>query len=117
MRNAQLKPGYNVQFGVEGEYITGILVSSERSNQLTLIPLMEKMQGYGANYKDVTADAGYESEGNYCWFEEEDTTCYIKPQNYELSKTKKYKSNMALRENMAYDAQKDEYTCQAGQSM
>lgn len=36
MRNAQLKPGYNVQFGVEGEYITGVSVSSERSDQLTL---------------------------------------------------------------------------------
>ena len=37
MRNAQLKPSYNVQLGVEGEYITGILVSSERSDQLTHI--------------------------------------------------------------------------------
>ncbi|MCR4772358.1 MAG: IS1182 family transposase [Oscillospiraceae bacterium] len=117
MRNAQLKPGYNVQFGVEGEYITGVLVSPERSDQLTLIPLMEKMQGYGADYKDVTADAGYESEENYSWFEEKQKPCYIKPQNYERSKTKKYKSNMALRENMAYDAEKDEYTCQAGQKL
>ena len=117
MRNAQLKPGYNVQFGVEGEYITGVLVSSERSDQLTLIPLMEKMQGYGADYKDVTADAGYESEENYSWFEVEQKSCYIKPQNYERSKTKKFKSNMALRDNMAYDAQKDEYTCQAGQKL
>lgn len=117
MRNAQLKPGYNVQFGVEGEYITGVLVSSERSDQLTLIPLMEKMQGYGADYKDVTADAGYESEENYSWFEVEQKPCYIKPQNYERSKMKKFKSNMALRENMAYDAQKDEYTCQAGQKL
>ncbi|MGI6672340.1 MAG: hypothetical protein ACOX58_12320 [Christensenellales bacterium] len=33
MRNAQLKPGYNVQLGVEGEYITGVSVSSERSDQ------------------------------------------------------------------------------------
>ena len=117
MRNAQLKPGYNVQFGVEGEYITGVLVSSERSDQLTLIPLMEKMQGYGADYKDVTADAGYESEENYSWFEVEQKPCYIKPQNYERSKMKKFKSNMALRENMAYDAQKDECTCQAGQKL
>ena len=58
MRNAQLKPGYNVQLGVEGEYISGVDVSSERSDQLTLIPLMEKMQGYDADYTDVTADAG-----------------------------------------------------------
>ena len=24
MRNAQLKPGYNIQLGVEGEYVTGV---------------------------------------------------------------------------------------------
>ena len=117
MRNAQLKPGYNVQFGVEGEYITGVLVSSERSDQLTLIPLLEKMQGYGADYTDVTADAGYESEENYSWFENAQKKCYIKPQNYERSKTKRFKSNMALRENMSYDAEQDEYTCQSGQKL
>ena len=117
MRNAQLKPGYNVQFGVEGEYITGVSVSSERSDQLTLIPLLEGMKNHGIEYEDVTADAGYESEENYSCFEACDTTCYIKPQNYERSKTKKFKSNMALRENMSYDAEKDEYTCQAGQKL
>ncbi len=117
MRNAQLKPGYNVQFGVEGEYITGVFVSSERSDQLTLIPLLEEMKNQGLEYKDVTADAGYESEETYTYFENTDTECYIKPQNYERSKTKKYKSNMALRENMAYDAENDEYTCQSGQKL
>ena len=117
MRNAQLKPGYNVQLGVEGEYITGVDVSSERSDQLTLIPLLEKMQSYGVDYTDVTADAGYESEENYSWFESAGKECYIKPQNYERSKTKKFKRNMALRENMAYDAKLDEYTCQAGQKL
>lgn len=117
MRNAQLKPGYNVQFGVEGEYITGVSVSSERSDQLTLILLLEEMKSHGAEYRDVTADAGYESEENYSYFEGSKTECYIKPQNYERSKTKKYKSNMALRENMAYDEEKDEYTCQAGQKL
>lgn len=117
MRNAQLKPGYNVQFGVEGEYITGVLVSSERSDQLTLIPMLEEMKNQGLEYKDVTADAGYKSEETYTYFENTDTECYIKPQNYERSKTKKHKSNMALRENMAYDAENDEYTCQAGQKL
>ena len=117
MRNAQLKPGYNVQFGVEGEYITGVSVSSERSDQLTLIPFMENLRNNGIEYADVTADAGYESEENYTYFEDTDTGCYIKPQNYERSKTKKFKSNMALRENMAYDAEHDEYTCQAGKKL
>jgi hypothetical protein len=118
MRNAQLKPGYNIQLGVEGEYITGVLVSSERSDQLTLIPLLESMTVHlGTSYEDVTADAGYESEENYTYFEDKTTECYIKPQNYERSKTKKYKSNMALRENMPYDEMLDEYTCQAGRKL
>ena len=118
MRNAQLKPGYNLQFGVEGEYITGVAISSERSDQLTLIPLLERMQAHtGAVYGDVTCDAGYESEENYTYFENSATRCYIKPQNYERSKTRKFKNNMALRENMKYDAILDEYTCQNGKKL
>ena len=117
MRNAQLKPGYNIQLGVEGEYITGVSVTSERSDQLALIPFMEKLRDHGIEYTDVTADAGYESEENYSYFEMLSTECYIKPQNYERSKTKKYKSNMALRENMAYDPDQDEYTCPAGKKI
>ncbi len=118
MRNAQLKPGYNVQFGVEGEYITGVTVSSERSDQLTLIDTLETMHRHlGEYYEDVTADAGYESEENYTYFEDKPTECYIKPQNYERSKTKKFKNNMALRENMEYNAELDEYTCQNGKKL
>lgn len=118
MRNAQLKPGYNVQFGVEGEYITGASVTHHRNDTLALIPLLTQMElQLDTAYKDVTADAGYESEENYTWFENSPMECYIKPQNYERSKTKKYKSNMALRENMAYDAERDEYTCQAGRKL
>jgi hypothetical protein len=118
MRNAQLKPAYNLQLAVEGEYITGLDISSERSDQLTLIPLLNKMdENIGVAYQDVTADAGYESEENYTYFENKGQTCYIKPQNYERSKTRKFKSNMALRENMEYDSDKDEYTCQNGRKL
>ena len=118
MRNAQLKPAYNLQLAVEGEYITGIDISAERSDQLTLIPLLDKMEeNLNVKYHDVTADAGYESEENYTYFESRNQLCYIKPQNYERSKTKKFKNNMALRENMPYDADKDEYTCKNGKKL
>lgn len=118
MRNAQLKPGYNVQLAVEGEYIVGVDISSERSDQLTMIPLLERMESkLGTAYGDVTLDAGYESEENYTWFEKQGRVCYIKPQNYERSKTKKFKSNMHLRENMPYDPVQDAYTCPGGQKL
>ena len=118
LRNAQLKPGYNVQLGVEGEYIVGVGISGERSDQLTLIPLLENMEAHIGRHKDVTLDAGYESEENYTYFEgKPDQECYIKPQNYERSKTRKFKSDMNLRENMPYDAVNDEYTCQNGKKL
>jgi len=118
MRNSQLKPGYNVQLAVEGEYIVGADISSERSDQLALIPLLNRMEDkLGVAYADVTADAGYESEENYTYFERKQQTCYIKPQNYERSKTRKFKNDMKLRENMHYDPEKDEYTCQNGMKL
>ena len=118
MRNSQLKPGYNVQLAVEGEYIVGVDISGERSDVLTMIPLIERMENYlGIMYADVTADAGYESEENYTYFEGKQQPCYIKPQNYEKRKTRKFKSDMSLRENMPYDSERDEYTCQNGKKL
>jgi transposase len=115
MRNSQLKPGYNVQIGVSGEYIVGVDISSERSDQLALIPLLERMeQGLGRKHSAIVADAGYESEENYTHLEEHEQRCFIKPQNYEKSKSRKYRDNKHLKENMPYDTQTDSYTCPAG---
>ena len=44
MKNGQLKPGYNIQIGVEGEYIVDVDVSSERADQLTFIPFLNKLE-------------------------------------------------------------------------
>jgi transposase len=116
MLNGQLKPGYNLQLGVSGEYIVGVDISSERSDMQTLIPLLDRMEK-GMNdkrFEAVTADSGYESEENYKTLESRNQATYIKPQNYEKSKTRKYKTNAYLRENMPYNAENDTYTCPAG---
>lgn len=112
MKNGQLKPGYNVQIAVESEYIVGVDISSERSDQLTFIPFMEKLgESLPAKYKNVIADSGYESEENYRYLEENNQVSYIKPQNYEISKTRKFKKNIGKKENMIYDSQNDLYIC------
>jgi len=118
MRNSQLKPGYNLQLGVEGEYIVGVDISGDRNDMSRLIPLVDNIEDrLGVKYADVTADAGYESEENYTYFDGKEQICYIKPQNYERSKTRKFKNNMSLRENMVYDPERDEYTCQNGKKL
>lgn len=115
MRNSQLKPGYNVQIGVDAEYIVGIDISSERSDQLTLIPFMEKMKkAYSLQYNNVIADAGYESEENYVYLKNNGYTPYIKPQNYEQLKSCQKSKNIGKAEYMEYDPVQDTYKCKAG---
>jgi transposase len=112
MRNAQLKPGYNLQIGVEGEYIVGAMTSSERSDQLTLIPFLEELsEKLPQKFENIVADAGYESEENYVYLDENKQKYYIKPQTYEIMKKKKFKNNISKRENMIYDQAADEYIC------
>ena len=118
MQNGQLKPGYNIQIGVEGEYIVGVDVSSERSDQLTLIPFLDKLEkDLPKKFENVIADAGYESEENYMYLSKHNQKSYIKPQNYEKSKSKKFKEDISKRENMAYNIEEDYYICAYGKKL
>ena len=116
MKNGQLKPAYNVQHAVDSDYIVWTAVMPNPSDTKTLIPFMREMEEIlGFRYRKVTVDAGYESEENYLFLEENGQLAFIKPTNYEVSKTKKYQSDIGRRENMDYNEEKDEYTCHNGQ--
>lgn len=118
MRNAQLKPGYNVQIGVEAEYIVGVDISSERSDQCTLIPFMKQLEhAYPDQFKNVIADAGYESEENYVYLRSNGYVPYIKPQNYEKMKSGRKTGNIGIPENMEYSTEDDTYTCKNGRKL
>lgn len=118
MKNGQLKPGYNIQIGVEGEYIVGVDISSERADQLTFIPFLNKLENdLPEKFKNVIADAGYESEENYKYLSEHNQNPYIKPQNYKKSKSKKFKNDISKRENMTYNVEDDYYICAYGKRL
>lgn len=89
MKNGQLKPAYNVQHGVDAEYITWLTVAPELTDTTTLIPFLKRMEEKSKfKYLKIVADAGYESEENYSFIEENNQISFIKPANYEISKTK-----------------------------
>ena len=44
MRNAQLKPAYNVKISVDAEYLTNEGVIQDRNDTTTLLPLLESME-------------------------------------------------------------------------
>lgn len=118
MRNGQLKPAYNLQHGVDSEYIVWLTIGPQPTDTTTLKPFLQSMEQYlSFKYRNIVADAGYESEENYLFLEENGQLAFIKPTNYELAKTRKYKSDPGRRENMRYDSQTDEYTCQSGRKL
>jgi len=118
MRNGQLKPAYNVQIAVNSEYITGLEVFSNRTDFGTLVPFLSRMQMmHRAKYKEVTADAGYESLENYLFLEQNGQTSFIKPTNYEAKKTAKYRKQIGRIENMRYDAEEDVFLCAEGRRL
>ena len=107
--NGQSKPAYNVTIGVDAEYIVDVMISQDRNDYQTLIPFLERIKRL--KYREIVADAGYEGEESYAYLEENAQLPFIKPKNYESSKTEKYRSDISLRENMPYDWIRDCYTC------
>lgn len=100
---------------MESEYIVGVGAFSNRTDVQTLIPFLNRIKRHTQRkVEQVIADAGYESQENYLYLKENGQKSFIKPQNYEISKTRKYKSNPYRVENMTYDKENDSYFCPNG---
>ena len=112
MKNGQLKPAYNLQHGVDSEYITCLTIGPQPTDTKTLIPFLKSMEEHlNFKYLKIIADSGYESEENYSFIESNTQIAFIKPSNYEISKTRKYKTDISRIENMNYNYDGDYYTC------
>ena len=68
----------------------------------------------GFRFRRVVADSGYESLGNYRYLDQHKQEAYIKPNNYESSRTRKFKAQIGRAENMGYYAPGDYYLCRNG---
>lgn len=118
MLNGQLKPAYNLQHGVDSEYITWLTVNPNPTDTKTLIPFLKDMeQNLRFKYTEIVADAGYESEENYLFIETNGQTAFIKPNNYEISKKRRFKTDIGKMENMDYDKENDLYICKNNQKL
>lgn len=118
MMNGQLKPGYNVQIGVESEYIIGLGLFSNPTDVNTLIPFSERFYNRTKLRVDkIITDAGYESEENYIYLKDNNQRAFIKPQSYEKSKTRKYKQDKFRISNLPYAEEKDAFICPNGEEL
>ena len=82
-----------------------------------MIPFLEKLCKKDP-VKRVVVDSGYESEENYQYVDgSEQLSLFVKPSNHEQKKQRKYQTDIGRRENMPYNAEKDEYTCAQGKKL
>lgn len=92
MKNGQLKPAYNIQLESTGQLVVGVYGSHHHSDMHTLALFLRKLSPkYKEKLDKIECDSGYESIENYTYLKEHNLRAFIKPSNYEISKTRKFK--------------------------
>ena len=121
MLNGQLKPGYNWQISTCGQCILNYDIYSHTNDVHTLpLHLNSFKELYGKAPQTVVADAGYGSEENYQYLENEQIESYIKYNYFHKEQQAKGKINPKdafHQQNLYYDKENDRYICPMGQKM
>lgn len=112
MKNGQLKAGYNIQIGTENQFILGYSIHQNPGDSNCLIPHIEKFKKLtGIVPENIIADAGYGSEENYNYLDNNEIKAYVKYNMFHKEDTKKYKNDIYKSSNFKYDEINNEFIC------
>ena len=118
MKNGQLKPAYNVQVATENQFFTHVDFFPNPTDFLTFIPFNN---GFKERYQKMpeieVADAGYGSEENYEFMQNNDIEAYVKYPLFHAEQKNSLKNNAFLPQNLYHNQEKDYLVCPMGQHM
>ena len=117
MRNGQLKPAYNIQNAVDSNYIIASSISSDRTDYRAAGHILAKLDKLPWKYGIYCADSGYDSLESFQELEKRGIEAYIKPQDWEISKTRSYRSDIGRSANMTYVEKDDCFICKNGKRL
>lgn len=118
MQNGQLKPAYNVQISTKNQIITNFSLHQRPGDTATLEPHLEQFKSlFGQQSDIVVADAGYGSEQNYEYVDNQDIEAYIKYNNFHKEQKRNYINNPFLPSNLHYNDIGNYMICPMGQRM
>lgn len=111
MMNGQLKPAYNVQIATSNQFIVGYDIFQNPTDTKTLQPFLEKLRQGKFFPKYIVADAGYGSESNYRYLEDEfsEHTALIPYGTMLKEQSKKWKTDERKVMNWFYNEEEDYY--------
>ena len=119
MLNGQLKAAYNFQISTNNQYIINYSLHQTTADTTTLQTHLEiyRLQ-YNQNPRVVTADAGYGSEQNYAWLEENNIENYVKYNYFDKDQSSKPDKKYPFKtDTLFYNEEHDFYVCPMGQKM
>ncbi len=118
MQNGQLKPAYNLQIGTKNQFITHFDFFPNPTDTLTMVPFFEGWEeSYSAYPQKVIADAGYGSEENYGFMENNEMEAFVKYNYFHAEQKKKFRENAFTSQNLYYNATDDYFVCPMGQHL
>lgn len=119
MLNGQLKPAYNFQISTNNQYIVNYSLHQTTVDTTTLKEHTEiYRQQYKQTPKAITADAGYGSEQNYQYLNENHIENYVKYNYFDKDqRSKKDKKHSFKPNTLYYNSKGDYYVCPMGQHM
>jgi transposase len=110
-----LKAAYNVQLSTSDQIIVGFSVHQRPGDSPLLRSHLEKVAAFcGKMPSRVIADAGYGSEENYAYLEEEGVKAYVKYNTFDRERKASFKNDPFQIANWPYDEDADAYRCPDG---
>jgi len=118
MMNGQLKAAYNVQISTENQFFTNFSLHRRPGDTATLIPHLEQFEHlYQKQSEKAVADAGYGSEQNYEYTEQNNIEAFIKYNYFHKEQKQKFKQNPFHPSNLYYNKDENFLICPMGQKM
>jgi len=118
MKNGQLKPGYNLQLSTQHQFILNYTLHQSSTDTATLPAHMDSYRELFDQMPEVlTADAGYGSEENYHYLEQNRVEAFVKYNYFHLEQKGGHRRNPFSQTYLHYNVQLDCYYCPMGQPM
>ena len=119
MLNGQLKPAYNVQVSSSDQYIVDYSIHQTTADTTTMVSHLDQhKEQYDQVPGVVTADAGYGSEQNLQYLEDNHIEGYVKYSLFDKEQSDLYNSKHPFAPSrLHYNKERDCYYCPMGQPM
>ena len=119
MLNGQLKPAYNLQISTNNQFIVNYTIHRATTDTTTLKEhLLDTAAQLGSLPQSVTADAGYGSEENYKFLEENNIEAFVKHNQFDREQSSAIQKKRSFTaDKLHYNKEEDYFVCPMGQHM